>query len=302
MLKGETPSENNTENLLESEEFQIYQNNYIYLILIGRTNNIATIKSSNYSANLNNNEISFISGQNFTSINDLYNFIINIFRNNKVQVNLENNEMNLNLSFLNNNNQLKSFQISLGYSNNNTDYFINHLFKKLTKLESENNSIKMNYQNLFQNYQMLFQELNQIKSQMQFIQNNNINSNNNINLNNNNNNNINNMNNIFMGNVVNNQNMNASLNQINFDTKNTISVLFREQSGSQKLKTLDRCNLNDTIGQLMQKYREKIEKPNFKFYLTYNAKVLDPNLTLKQAGLTNLPILYVMKGDPPIYK
>ena len=52
----------------------------------------------------------------------------------------------------------------------------------------------------------------------------------------------------------------------------------------------------------MQKYRERIEKPNFKFYLTFNAKVLDPNLTLKQAGLTNLTTLYVMKGDPPIYK
>ena len=298
MLKGETPSQvvnNYTDNLIESEEFQIFQNNYIFLILVGRTNNIVTIKSSNYSTNLNNNEISLISGQNFQSINALYNFIINIFKNNKVQVNLANNEMNLNLSFFNNNNQLKSFQIALGYSNNNTDYFINYLFNKLTKLESENNTIKMNYQNLLQNYQMLFQELNQIKSQIQLIQNNNINLNNN-------NNNINNMNNIIMGNVLNNQNMNISLNQINFDENNTISILFREPSGSGNVKTIDRCNLNDTIRQLMQKYRERIEKPNFKFYLTFNAKVLDPNLTLKQAGLTNLTTLYVMKGDPPIYK
>ena len=298
MLKGETPSivaNNYTENLLESEEFQIFQNNYIFLILIARTDNSVTIKCSNYSANLNNNEVSLISGQKFQSINALYNFIINIFKNNKVKINLANNEMNLDLSFLNNNNQLKSFQISLGFSNSNTDYFINYLFNKLTKLESENNTIKMNYQNLFQNYQMLFQELNQIKSQIQLIQNNNINLNNN-------NNNINNMNNIIMGNVLNNQNMNISLNQINFDENNTISILFREPSGSGNVKTIDRCNLNDTIRQLMQKYRERIEKPNFKFYLTFNAKVLDPNLTLKQAGLTNLTTLYVMKGDPPIYK
>ena len=298
MLKGETPSifaNNYTENLLESEEFQIFQNNYIFLILIGRTDNSVTIKCSNYSTNLNNNEVSLISGQKFQSINALYNFIINIFKNNKVKINLANNEMNLDLSFLNNNNQLKSFQISLGFSNSNTDYFINYLFNKLTKLESENNTIKMNYQNLFQNYQMLFQELNQIKSQIQLIQNNNINLNNN-------NNNINNMNNIIMGNVLNNQNMNISLNQINFDENNTISILFREPSGSGNVKTIDRCNLNDTIRQLMQKYRERIEKPNFKFYLTFNAKVLDPNLTLKQAGLTNLTTLYVMKGDPPIYK
>ena len=300
MLKGEseTPSlfvNNYIDNLLESEEIQIFQNNYIFLILIGRTNNSVIIKSSYYSANLNNNEISFISGHNFQSINELYNFIINIFKNNQVQINLANNEMNLKLSFFNNNNQLKSFQITMVFSNSNTDYFINHLFNNLTKLESENNTIKMNYQNLFQNYQTLYQELNQIKSQMQLIQNNNINFNNNNNSIMNNN-----MNNIFMNNNANNQIMNNSGNQINFNPNNTISILFREQSGAPK--TLDRCNLNDTIGQLMDKYREKIKKPNFKFYLTYNAKVLDPNLTLKQAGLTNLTTLYVMKGDPLIYK
>ena len=183
MLKGETlyfVGNNFTENLLDSEEFQIFQNNYTFLVLIGRTNNFVTVKSSNYSTNLNVNDISIISGQNFMSTNDLYNFIINIFKNKRIQINLVNNEMNLNLSFYNNN-QLKSFQLTMGYSNNNTDYFINHLFNKLTKLETENNALKMNYQNLFQNYQILSQDLNQIKSLMQLMHNNNIN-NNNINL------------------------------------------------------------------------------------------------------------------------
>ena len=295
MLTRETPStvvNNYTETLLESEEFQIFQNNYTFLILIGRTNNLVTVKSSNYSTNLNNKEISFISGQNFMSINDLYNFIIYIFRNKTVQVNIENNEMTLNLTFFNNN-QPKSFQIVMPYSNSNTDYFINHLFNKLRNLESENNTIKQNYQVLSQNYQNLYQELNKIKSEMQLIQNKNIDFNNNINMNN--------MNQIFMGNNGNVPSINKSANPINFDNKNTISIIFKEQSGGQGAKTLYECNLNDTIEQLMQRYRKKIQKPNFKFYLTYNARVLYPNLTLKQAGLTNLTTLFVMKGDPPIY-
>ena len=50
----------------------------------------------------------------------------------------------------------------------------------------------------------------------------------------------------------------------------------------------------------MNKYRAKINNPNFKFYLTYSARVLNPNLTLKQAGLTNLTTVNVMKGDAPI--
>ena len=142
MSKGETPyfvGNNFTENLLDSEEFQIFQNNYTFLVLIGRTNNFVTVKSSNYSTNLNVNDISIISGQNFMSTNDLYNFIINIFKSKRIQINLVNNEMNemnLNLSFYNNN-QLKSFQLTMGYSNNNTDYFIkNELSKFVPKLSN----------------------------------------------------------------------------------------------------------------------------------------------------------------------
>ena len=181
----------------------------------------------------------------------------------------------------------------MGYSNNNTDYFINHLFNKLTKLETENNALKMNYQNLFQNYQILSQDLNQIKSQMQLMQNNNIN-NNNINFISNNNN----MSNVFMGNNDNEQNIHMSANQINLDSNNTISILFKDQSG--KPKTIRGCNLNTTVEQLMNKYREKINNPNFKFCLSFNAKFLNPNITLKEAGLSNLATLNVIPGDSPI--
>jgi len=293
MLKGQTPVGNNfTENLLESEEILIIYNNLSFLILVGRTNDFVKVKSSCYSCDLNCGESSFLCGKQFNSVNELYYFIVNIFKGKNIQINIKDNELNITLSFYNDiMKQNKQFTLTLRYQENNTDYFINYLYNKLIKLEAENNMIKMNYQSLFQNYQNLFKELDQVKSDILLLKNNNnmINFSGSI---------INNNNNNYLQNSINNMNMQMN-NQIN-NENNTISILFREQDGSHQLQTLQNCNINETIGQLMNKYRAKINKPNFKFYLTYSARVLNPNLTLKQAGLSNLTTVNVMKGDAPI--
>ena len=297
MLKGQTPVGNNfTENLLESEEILIIYNNLSFLILVGRTNNFVKVKSSCYSCDLNCQESSIVCGKQFNSVNELYYFIVNIFKGKNIQINIKDNELNITLSFYNDiMKQNKQFTLTLRYQENNTDYFINYLYNKLIKLEAENNMIKMNYQSLFQNYQNLFKELDQVKSDILLLKNNNnmINFSGSI---------INNNNNNYLQNSINNMNMQMNMqmnNQIN-NENNTISILFREQDGSHQLQTLQNCNINETIGQLMNKYRAKINKPNFKFYLTYSARVLNPNLTLKQAGLSNLTTVNVMKGDAPI--
>ena len=297
MLSGETPIANNfTENLIETEEFQIVQNNCIFFILIGRTNNTVKVKSSNYSADLNCEEFSIVSGQKFKSINELFNFIVNIFRNKNFQINLDNNKMNIVLSFYNNNTkQNNQCKIDMMYSNNNIDYFINDLWNKLTKLEVENTTIKMNYQNLIQNYQNLSQELNQIKSEIQLLKNNS----NDINIPNNNIINNNNIDNNFIQNF---NNMNLSMNQqMNERNNNTISILFKEEGHPQKVKTIHDCNINDTISQLMDKYRKRINNPNLKFYLIYNTKILTANMTLKEAGLSDCATVSVRKGEPPFH-
>ena len=278
-MKRETPLGNDyIENLLESKEFQIYQGNHAFLILLGKTINSVTVKCSHYSANLNYNELSIITGNKFNNINELYNFIFNIFNNNNVQIEIKNNEMNLNLSFYNmNTKQNKKFMITMAYSNNNIDYFINNLWNKITKLEQENEILKMNFQNLMQSNQQLYQEIQSLKNSNNF------------------NNNINNMINNNMNNI------HSSFNQSMNDGNNYISILFKEQGGGNMLKTLHNCNINDTIANLMDRYREKINNRNYKFYLTFNAKVLEPRKTLKQVGLTNSTTLNVVKGDPPVY-
>ena len=133
MNSGETPSGNNyTENLLESKEFRIIQDNHIFLILIGKTMNSVTVKCSNYSTNLNFSEISLIAQYQLNSLNELYNFIILIFNSGNVKIEMKNNNINLYLSFFNNNTkQNKLFMITLNYSTDNTDYFINHLWNKI---------------------------------------------------------------------------------------------------------------------------------------------------------------------------
>ena len=293
MNNGETPSGNNyTENLLESKEFRIIQDNHIYLILIGKTMNSVTVKCSSYSTNLIFTEISLIAQYQLNSMNELYNFIILIFNSGNVKIEMKNNNINLYLSFFNNNiKQNKLFMITLNYSRDNTDYFINHLWNKITRLESENNQMQMNYQNLLQNFQSLKNEIDSLK--------NNFSPNNNF-INNNMNNNM--MNNYMNNNFNNNNNINVlnSFNQQMMNGNNSISILFKEQGGGNQVRTLYNCNLDDTIAQLMDKYREKINNRNLKFYLTFNARVLKPEKTLRQIGLTNLTTLCVMRGDPPI--
>ena len=252
MNNGETPNGNNyTENLLESKEFRIIQDNHIYLILIGKTMNTVTVKCSSYSTNLNYSEISLIAQYQLNSINELYNFIIIIFNSGNVKIEMKNKYIDLYLSFFNNNTkQNKLFMITLNYSENNTDYFINHLWNKITRLESENNQMQMNYQNLLQNFQSLKNEIDILK--------NNFSPNNNF-MNNNMNNNM--MNN-YMNNNFNNNNNNInvlnSFNQQMNNGNNAISILFKEQGGGNQVRTLYNCNLDDTIAQLMDKYREKI--------------------------------------------
>ena len=256
MQKGQTPVGNNfTENLLESEEILIIYNNLSFLILVGRTNDFVKVKSSCYSCDLNCGESSFLCGKQFNSVNELYYFIVNIFKGKNIQINIKDNELNITLSFYNDiMKQNKQFTLTLRYQENNTDYFINYLYNKLIKLEAENNMIKMNYQSLFQNYQNLFKELDQVKSDILLLKNNNnmINFSGSIINNNNNNNN-------YLQNSINNMNIQMNMqmnNQIN-NENNTISILFREQDGSHQLQTLQNCNINETIGQLMNKYRAK---------------------------------------------
>ena len=259
------------EHLLESREFQIFQGNNVFLILIGKTINSVKVKSSHYSVELNFKEISTISESPLNSNDDLFKFLVNIFMNNNVQIMIKNNEMNLKFEFFNNYiKQNKKFVIALKYSNDNINYFIYDLWLKLTNLEKENNSLKLS----------LSQEISNLKEELQTLKNNNV---------------------FTFGNCINNpmNKNNPMIPPIN-NANNNISLFLKEQSEGNKIKTLHKCNLDNTISEIIDKYREKINNKNLKIYLTYNANILNPKKTLKQVGITSGATLTVMKGDPPI--
>ena len=47
----------------------------------------------------------------------------------------------------------------------------------------------------------------------------------------------------------------------------------------------------------MNKYKEKIKNPKLNFYFIYNAKILEQNITLEEANLTNLDTIEVIKNS-----
>jgi len=68
------------------EEFYIIKENIIYKIIIHIDNNEIKIKSRNYEIAFDLNKISLITKEKFLKIIDAYDFIVNIFNENKVNI------------------------------------------------------------------------------------------------------------------------------------------------------------------------------------------------------------------------
>jgi hypothetical protein len=305
MTKQETPEEFNHENYLETRDFQLKFQNIFYNILIGKTSNKIIIRTLHFSLDMNIDDFCQLTSMKFNSLNDIYSFIINSFDNNKVLI-TGINESEMNLLFI-----VQKFGLTLEFHARNIDHIINNLWNKIIILEQKLNNIteeniKLKDENIKLRNQINGNNMNNF---------NNINNLNDMNLNNindmnmNNFNNMNNMNNMI--NNINNMNININNNNFNNDFNNDInnnlnqikengfSIIVKE-SGSIKMRTLENCQPNDKISDLMKRYRNKINDYTSKLYFTYNAKQLNPNKTLSEEGLINLAKIIVMKGKPPL--
>ena len=82
--------------------------------------------------------------------------------------------------------------------------------------------------------------------------------------------------------------------QINQQIKDKITVKFRN-SRDQPISV--RCSLNDSVSDIIKKYRKySLDNiPNERFI--FNAKVLSPSLTVGEAGLTNNCSIYVVETN-----
>ena len=74
------------ENLIEYEEYYLIKENNAYKFIIGKEKNEIIIKCKNYEIKLNNNHLSILSKSILNSVDDSYEFIINIFEENKAKI------------------------------------------------------------------------------------------------------------------------------------------------------------------------------------------------------------------------
>ena len=76
---------------------------------------------------------------------------------------------------------------------------------------------------------------------------------------------------------------------------NYITLTFiKNNEGTNQRKINVQCTLDDKVGEVIKRYRTKAEdnNPNEKFI--YNAKKLNLNLTVRDAGLVNESKIFVM--------
>ena len=301
-MHGFTPEEPfEVENYIETRDFIIYKGNNFYNILIGKMMDKVIIRSLHYSSSIDLLSFEQSIKVKLSSIDELFNIITNSFSNNMVTINniKTNKEMKLFMSF-NYNNKPQKIDLTLIYSKINTEHIINNLWSKLMIMEKSLNEIKGENNQLKEENQRLKQQIKGSLNPITEINNNNNNNYNNfqnqnmMNFNLNNNMNFNNFNNS----INNNFNMNSKTTI--FNNSNTLSLLFKESGGNRNIISIDGCLPTDKVSDLMNKYKSKINDNGLNFYFTYNAKVLNPNVTLAQAGIMNLVTISVMRGKAPI--
>ena len=219
-----------------SEEYYLTKDNTIYKVIVGKLNNTIIINCKRYETTFKNNELSILTKQELNSIDEEYEFIINLFEDNKVSIQEIKKDDYISLKLkINNFNEEKEIELSLKYYN-----FYENLF--ITKF---NNSA---INNLFIKIKNMDKEINSLKNELQNLKRNHINNNINDNLNNFNiNNNLNNFN-INNRNNINNNNRN-NINNRNLIVNNNMA----DNSGCKEIKLLKNL-VNDSYSNLWRNY------------------------------------------------
>ena len=177
------PTLNNIKNSLnEYEEYYIIKGNNAYKIIVKKLENEINIKCKNYSIKLNNNDLTMLTKLPLNTIDEAYEYIINIFERNKVTIKdiILKKKIILSLKVYSYNLE-KDIEIMLKYSKENKELMMNEL---------NNNYKNEDLNNLKEEIEILRKEINISKmknNNIKFSQNNEIEILNEI-VNNNNNN------------------------------------------------------------------------------------------------------------------
>ena len=124
------------------QEYYIIKDNYAYKIIIEQNNANISIKSNNYINIFNLDNLSLLIKNTFYTLNNAYEYLINLFEENRVIIKnrIKNKEMKLILKLENK----KEKEIILYYNNYNKDYYI----PEINKLKNNINTLKIEYINI----------------------------------------------------------------------------------------------------------------------------------------------------------
>ena len=145
-------------NLIEYEEYFLIKENNVFKFIIEKEYNNIIIKCQNYEKRININDLSILNKSLFKNIDDAYEYINNLFENNKVNI----KDIHINKSikltiFIDNK---KNTEIVLVYNKKNKNNIINELKNKYKDINNEINYLK--------------NELNILKKEMPKLKNNNL--------------------------------------------------------------------------------------------------------------------------------
>ena len=127
--------------ILEYEEYFLLKENIIYKISIEKTKSEIYIKYKNYRINLNHKDLSILMKKKFSSINEVYQYMIDRFEDNKIEIKniFKNKEMSLIILY----DYDKKIEIVLLFNKTNNDNQFSQLKREINKIKEENIKLKI---------------------------------------------------------------------------------------------------------------------------------------------------------------
>ena len=126
------------EDTLDYQEFFLLKDSNIYKLIIGKNKKEVFIKCKNYMIVLNQIELSLLIKENVNSLNEAFDYIINIFEDNKVTIKTINKNEKIKLKI--EVNKKNDFDLELIYNKNNAKY--DPIKNEIKKLKDEINKLK----------------------------------------------------------------------------------------------------------------------------------------------------------------
>jgi len=148
-MDDQNNSNSNIDNIFEYQEFYLQAFNIIHKIIVCKRNEEVIIKSNKYELFLNYNELSTLTKLKFLSIDEAYNYLIELFDENKIVVKSILINKSIQISF-NEEYQNKDIELCLIYNKRSKNILlfeelnstIKSLKYEIEKLKKENNDLK----------------------------------------------------------------------------------------------------------------------------------------------------------------